>query len=320
MKGVMDIVFYEIFEEEEKAVRAFLPPSIKAAFKKETVQAAGDVKAPAPLISTRTQSIIPPTWAEDLQGILTRSTGFDHLKNFTGKIECGYLPEYCVRSVAEHAVMLIFGLLKGIRKQLEQFANFNRDGLTGREVTGRRLLVIGVGRIGEEIAKLGKAFGMHVKGVDVDPRLKDFNYVPLEEGLAWADVIVCSAALTDSTRGLLNYAKLAKAPRGAVLINISRGEITPAADMIRLLNEGILGGAGFDVFEDENRFADELRSGVTTQPHTKSILEMSARLNVLCTPHNAFNTQEALQRKAEQTAVSVVHFLEKKKFLFSLPK
>lgn len=315
----MDIAFYEIFEEEEKAIRSFLPASIKAVFKKETVQASGDAAPPAPLISTRTQSSIPSAWAADLKGILTRSTGYDHLKDFAGKTECGYLPEYCVRAVAEHAVMLIFGLLKGVRRQLVQFAEFNRDGLTGREVAGKHLLILGVGRIGEEIAQLGGALGMEVKGVDVDQRLKDFDYVSVEEGVRWADVIVCAAALNDSTRGLLNYDALAKAPRGAVLVNVSRGEITPVSDMVRLLDEGILGGAGFDVFENEGCFADELRSGVVSDSQAKMIIEMNARDNVICTPHNAFNTEEALKRKSEQAAESVVHFLKENKFPYPVP-
>ena len=160
----MDVMFYEVFEEEEKLLRRYLPRRIKAGFTRKTIQGKGSRRAPASLISIRTQSVIPPAWAKSLLGILTRSTGYDHLREYrirhAPQMSCGYLPLYCARSVAEHAILVMMALLRRLKKQMKQFNRFHRDGLTGGECLGRCLLVIGVGHIGQEVVKLARGVGM----------------------------------------------------------------------------------------------------------------------------------------------------------------
>ena len=121
----MDVYFYEAFEEEAAELKRYLPAGVNAQFDARTVQEAGhaDVASPpAPLISTRTQSRLPIAWADHLVGILTRSTGYDHLLAYAqqtgGRVPMGYLPLYCHRACAEQAMMLALGLLRKLPRQV----------------------------------------------------------------------------------------------------------------------------------------------------------------------------------------------------------
>ena len=244
----MDVFFYEAFEEEEKAIKHHLPADIKAGFSHKTTQEYGNAEPAAALISVRTQSLIPAEWAPKLSGILSRSTGYDHLTAYLKEcgrtIPCGYLPLYCSRAVAEQAMLLWMTLLRKLRQQVQQFATFHRDGITGRECQGKILLVVGVGNIGSEVVRIGQGLGMEVLGVDIVQKHSFVNYVSIQEGLAKAEVIVCAMNLMADNVGYFRYERLRSAKRGAIFINIARGEFSPSVDLIRLLDEGVLGGAG----------------------------------------------------------------------------
>lgn len=322
---MVDVYFYEVFEEEAKALKRLLPPSISYELTSATIQEAGHSHPPARLISIRTQSIIPQEWASALDGILSRSTGYDHLILYQAQVDlppaCGYLEEYATRAVAEQAILLMMALFRKLPQQLKQFAAFERDGLTGLECAGKRLLVVGVGRIGSEIARIGLALGMEVKGVDIVQKHTFLPYVERDEGIRWADVIICAMNLTDENRGYFSYKLLKQAKTGVLFINIARGEHAPLHDLLQLLEEHHLGGVGLDVFEDEPLLASSLRSAAINGPeslrHLKALMKFP---NVLLTPHNAFNTVEAVERKARYTVQQILHFLEHKKFLWQLPE
>jgi len=311
-----DVVFYEVFTEEEEALRRHLPEGVDAVYSPETVQAAGAGRPRAKLVSIRTQSVIPVSWAKELSGILTRSTGTDHLPAFRKwcglDVPCGYLPDYCSHAVAEHAVLTAMALLRKLKRQMLQFGRFGRDGITGSEAAGRKLVVVGVGRIGSELVRLGRMLEMQVMGVDPEPKLQDLEYVSLEEGVRRAEVLVSAVPLKQDTRGMFNYALLRQAGPGLVFVNVSRGETSPVRDLRRLLDENILGGLGMDVFEAEAALAGSLRDGSPEPvPAAADIRELNGRGEVIFTPHNAFNTRQALERKARLSAEAVMCFLEK---------
>lgn len=316
----MDVMFYEVFEEEEVLLKRFLPSSIVAEYTAETIQTRRSTFAPASLISIRTQSQIPVSWADALHGILTRSTGCDHLRTYQSQcgkmMPCGYLPFYCARAVAEHAVMMMMCLLRRVKKQMIQLETFHRNGLTGAECLNRCLLIIGVGNIGQEVVKIGRGLGMNVRGVDLVRRVPDLEYVTVEEGIPRADAIICALPLTEQTRGMLDFRQLCRAARSPVFVNVGRGEVSPAADLQRLLDENILNGLALDVFEDEGCFADCLRTGNRLQlsESGKILWLLKDRAQVILTPHNAFNTAEAIEKKAAQTCESVLQFLKKGTF------
>jgi D-lactate dehydrogenase len=307
----MDVYFYEAFEEEVAALRRHLPAGVSAGFSDKTIQEAGDWEPVAPLISIRTQSVVPPAWAVKVRGIVSRTTGYDHLVG--QKIPCGYLPHYCNRAVAEQALLLVMALLRKLPAQIAQFPKFQRDGLTGQECTGKRLLVVGVGNIGAEVMKIAQALGMETRGVDLVQRYDSVSYMSIDDGLAWADIIVCSMNLTDTNAGYFLHETLKRAKRGAIFVNIARGELSPTDDLARLLDEGHLGGLALDVYENESALAVGLRSGKATFP-------LASRPNVILTPHNAFNTSEAVNRKAEQTVQQIVHFQKHGSFVWVRPE
>ncbi len=319
----MDTFFYEAFSEEEEALRRYLPNTISAGFTHETIQESGHTTPPAALISTRTQSFIPREWGRHIKGILTRSTGYDHIISFLtdpGKqVRAGYLPLYCSRAVAEQALLLWLGLMRKIRSQMAHLLHFNRDELTGTECAGKTLLVVGVGNIGSEVCHIGEALGMNVFGVDIVKRHPSVSYVSIDEGIVKADVICCSMNLTDKNHGYFTYDLLKKAKPGAVFVNIARGELSPASVLLRLIAEGLLGGVGLDVYENEGDLAVTLRSGIT--PHTpamRSVLDLAGHENVILTPHNAFNTTESVERKAHMSIEQLGHFLKHKEFIWKV--
>jgi D-lactate dehydrogenase len=315
----MDVFFYEAFKEEADALRPILGNQVSYGITDKTIQETGDIHPPARLISIRTQSIIPIEWENKLDGVLSRSTGYDHLKKYLGAIRtqlpCGHLEEYATRAVAEHAVLLMMNLMRRLPQQMAQFQKFNRDGLTGGECAGKNLLVVGVGRIGSEIVKIGSALGMNVRGVDIVQRNKEVKYCGKEDGVVWADIIICAINLTKENHGYFSYNVLKLAKHGFLFINIARGEHAPLSGLLQLENEDHIGGLGLDVFEDEPNVAVALRSGqtnISTEAQTLNALLLKP--NVLFTPHNAFNTCEAVHRKSQFSVDEILYFLKNKTF------
>jgi D-lactate dehydrogenase len=321
----MNVFFYEAFAEERDAIQKCLAGTfIEVGFTPATIQEQGDRHPPAALISIRTQSILPLEWRDDLMGILSRSTGYDHLRAYLdgcGKsIPCGYLPIYCNRSVAEQAMMLWMALLRKLPQQLSHFQRFMRDGLTGRECRGKVLLIVGVGHIGSEIAWIGQGLGMEVHGVDIEEKHTHVRYLALHEGLARADIIVCAMNLTEENQGFFSYELLRATKRGVIFVNIARGELSPAAGLLRLLKEGCLGGIAMDVFNHESELALSLREGlVSSDPEVKATLELANHPQVILTPHNAFNTREAVARKASHSVEQIAYFLQHGHFCWPIP-
>lgn len=317
----MDVFLYEVFEEEAALFRQYAGKRFSYETTSKTIQEACHKEPPAKLISIRTQSHIPREWANSLSGILSRSTGYDHLiafKQKTGaRIPCGYLDEYATRAVAEHAVLLILALFRRLTSQIAKFQSFNRDAITGMECKGRNLLVVGVGRIGTEIVEIGRGLGMNVRGIDIVRDKREVEYVSVEEGISWADVIVCSMNLTEENRRYFSYDLLSQSRVGAIFVNIARGELSPLKDLLRLLKEGHLGGVGLDVFENEGNLALALRSGQASETN-EVVQEMMNYPNVIMTPHNAFNTLEAIRRKTQMSIDQILYFLKNKDFVWKL--
>ncbi|MEA3494896.1 MAG: NAD(P)-dependent oxidoreductase [Bacteroidota bacterium] len=320
----MDIIFYEAFEEEEKEIKKHLPKNINAEFTWKSIQEYGSKEPPAKIISTRTQSIYPIKWAKKIKGILSRSTGYDHLKEYQKKVSAdisyGYLPLYCHRAVAEQALLLWMSLLRKLPQQIKSFSRFHRDGLTGRETEEKTLLVVGVGNIGSEVAKIGHGLGMKVLGVEIDIKHPNEKYVSIDEGIKKADIIVCAMNLTDKNHNYFNFELLMKAKKDAVFVNISRGEISPSLELLKVLNKNHLSGVALDVFDSEKELANVLRNNAkTNNEETLATLKLMKKSNVILTPHNSFNSVEGVKRKSEQSVEQTISFLKTGKFIWSVP-
>ena len=314
-----DVFFYEAFAEEEPVLRQFMPAHISAGYTPLTIQEFGGSEPAARLISTRTISRVPFAWAPALDGILTRSTGYDHLSEFVASGSAspalGFLPFYCHRAVAEQAMLMWMALLRKLSQQEKAFLTFQRDHVTGAECQGKTLVVVGVGNIGSEICRVGQALGMRVLAVDIDPRFAEFEYLPVEAALPLADVVVCAMDFNRSNAGYFDADRIGNCKQGAMFVNISRGELSPSTVLLEGVRSGQLGGVGLDAFDHEPALAAALKHGApSSDPEVLAARELMQLENVICTPHNAFNTAEAVLRKSEHSVQQIVAFHESGRF------
>jgi len=320
-----DIFFYEAFQEEQEELKKFLPENINAGFSWETIQETGHKRPQSKIISVRTQSKIPHKWADSLNGILTRSTGYDHVKRYraeTGvEVKAGYLPLYCNRSVAEQAALLWMSLLRKLPKQICQFDEFERDNITGSECMGKNIGIVGIGNIGYEVFKIAKGLGMNPLPVDVVKRYDDVEYTDIESVMNEADIICCCMNLNSTNKGFFDYDFFKKCKKRVVFVNVARGELSPQSGLFRLLQEGVISAVGMDVFDGESELAGLLRdTSPTENKEVEAAIKMSNLDNVIFTPHNAFNTMEAVVNKSEQSIQQLEHFLQNGDFLWPLPE
>jgi D-3-phosphoglycerate dehydrogenase / 2-oxoglutarate reductase len=199
------------------------------------------------------------------------------------------------RAVAEGALTLALALLKRLPELGAAVAARDwdaRDRLAIRDAQGATLGIVGFGRIGRELADLGRALGMHV--IAHDPLVDDAT-TPLDALFENADVVSLHAPLTSETRGLVGPALLSLAKPGLVLVNTARGALVSSLDdLLAALESGRLGGVGLDVFEDE--------PPDPTHP-------LFAHPRVLATPHALGQTvgaREAVFRKMAEGLAAVL--------------
>ncbi|MFA5098687.1 MAG: hydroxyacid dehydrogenase [Candidatus Paceibacterota bacterium] len=263
----------------------------------------------------------------NLKLITTRSTGFDHidLKAAAAKnIQVAYVPGYGDNTVAEFAFGLILTLSRKIYEaadRLKETCSFSLEGLRGFDLAGKTIGIVGTGRIGRHAIKIAKGFDMNVVASDVKPdenfaKEIGFKYVPFDELLSVSDVISLHVPNIPSTNHLINLQNIDKIKKGAILINTSRGAVIEPAALIKGMNEGILGGAGLDVLEEEGAISDEkelVLYGHPEEHNLKTVIQNHVLIdmkNVIVTPHNAFNTVEALRRILDTDLENIKSFSE----------
>jgi D-lactate dehydrogenase len=233
--------------------------------------------------------------------IALRSAGYDHV-DLTVAIQLGIrvanVPEYSPYSIAEHAVAMLMTVNRKIIESqiLMELQDFRLDTLTGFDLHGKVVGVVGTGKIGIAFAKIMIGFGAVILASDpvISPEAKTIGikYVPFDELIKNCDVISIHCPLNGSTKNLFSKAQFGQMKTGSILINTSRGGIVNTTDLIDALEEGTLGAACLDVYDKEK--------GLFFEDHRGSILHdaVFARLrsfkNVLLTGHQAFLTREAL--------------------------
>ncbi len=174
-----------------------------------------------------------------------------------------------------------------------------KDGLVGFELFGKTFGVIGTGAIGTRVAKIAAAFGCKVlafsRTVKEDLVQAGVQYVTLDELLAQSDFVSLHVPLTEETRGLINAEAISKMKQGAVLLNTARGPVVDSKALADALNSGKLAGAGIDVFENEPPIAKE---------HP-----LCSAKNAVLTPHVAFASREALEKRADIVFANIEKWL-----------
>jgi len=263
-----------------------------------------------------------------LKLIATRSTGIDHIdQNYCQKknIIIANVPHYGQNTVAEQAFALILALSRRITEGVDRVRQgaFSPVGLTGIDLKDKVLGVVGVGNIGKYVIKIANGFGMKVIGVarTPDPKLAKelkFEYINLEECLRRADIVTLHVPLVKGTFHLINRQNIKKMKKGSFLINTSRGPIVETEAILWALDQGILAGAGLDVIEEEEAIdePERLFDPYLSRDDLKELVAahlLRERKNVVITPHNAFNTKEAIARIIASTVKNITNFLKEKK-------
>lgn len=262
----------------------------------------------------------------ELKIITTRSTGYEHIDLTEAEkknIPVSTVPSYGENTVAEFAFALILSLSRKIfasYDRIKESGSWSLDGLQGFDLRGKTIGVVGTGKIGRHSIKIAKGFGMNVIAFDAFPDEKlaaeeGIKYVSFEDLLKTSDVITLHVPDLPTTKHMINMGNIGIVKRGAVLINTARGSVVETAAIVKGLNEGILGGAGLDVLEEEVPTKDEREFllGTRNDEHDLKIMLQNHLLidmdNVIITPHNAFNTKEALERILQTTVDNINAFI-----------
>lgn len=257
--------------------------------------------------------------------IVTRSTGFDHIDLAVCEargIVVSNIPSYGERTVAEYAFALLLTLSRKLYpaiKRVHEDGRFHTEGLKGFDLAEKTLGVVGTGRIGCHVIKIASGFDMKVVAYDPFPKPDlektcSMKYVTLEELLAQSDAITMHAPYMPSTHHLLNSTNMKLIKRGAVLINTARGALIETMALVDALSSGILSGAALDVLEEEGYVGEEQKlfgaqkQGAGQMETVLADHQLLSFSNVIITPHNAFNTQEALERILEITVENIQAF------------
>jgi D-lactate dehydrogenase len=329
----MKAVFFEVRDwEKEYLQKAFLD----ATFFSEKLLALSGVEgsgqmSDAEVISVFVDSNIDTHALEklpNLKMITVRATGYDNVDiaacKARGIVVCN-VPFYGENTVAEHAFGLLLDLSRKIHQSVASVKHdgFSVAGLTGFDLKGRTIGIVGLGHIGQHVARIANGFEMKVIAFDPheDKKLAKklgVEYASLEEVLKNSDIITLHVPHNEHTHHLINSQNISLIKKGAYLINTARGGIVETNALIKALDDGTLAGAGLDVLEEEAALKEEahlLSKDSTRHGDFKVLLQdhvLMERENVIITPHNAFNSKEALERIMETTVENIHGFIDGK--------
>lgn len=259
----------------------------------------------------------------NLKFISTMSTGFDHIdmvecKN--RKIVVSNVSTYGEITVAEHAFALILTISRRIIESHERVSEgkFTPEGLTGFDLYGKTLGVIGVGNIGTHVIRIAKGIGMEVLGYKrtPDPKLEadlGFHLTDMDTLLSKSDIITLHVPYSQETHHMIGVEQFGKMKDGVIIINTARGALIDTDALVAALESGRVKAAGLDVLEEEPMLQEE--KALLSQEFNKEALMHTLEnhmllnnKNVIITPHNAFNSTEALQRIIHTTKENIENF------------
>lgn len=242
--------------------------------------------------------------------IAMRCAGYNNvdIRYAQDKIPVVRVPAYSPHAVAEHAMALLLTLNRRIHKAFLRTRDFNfsLNGLTGFDLYGKTVGVVGTGKIGSAFIDICRGFGMKVLAYDVFPNIDGVEYVDMETLLKRSDLISLHCPLTPSTRHIINAKSIDKMKKGVFIVNTSRGALIDSEALLYgLLNEKI-GGACLDVYEEESDLFYEDNSATIVKDDILS--RLICLPNVIVTSHQGFLTGEALTNIASTTLENISEF------------
>ena len=248
-----------------------------------------------------------------------RCAGFNNvdMKHAFGKLHVLRVPAYSPYAVAEHTMALLLTSIRRIHKAYirSRDYNFSLANLTGFDLYGKTVGVIGTGRIGRVFIDICRGFGMKVlaydkyraEGLDNGDTIR---YVELDELFENSDIISLHCPLTEETNHIIDEKALEKCQKGVVILNTSRGGLVDAEALLMGIKSRKVGAACLDVYEEESDIFFEDNSGHIMEDDT--LARLISMPNVIVTSHQAFLTEEALENIAETTVKNLVTFFETK--------
>ncbi len=271
----------------------------------------------------------------NLKAIITFSTGFDHI-DFTevkkrGIVVCN-VPSYGDYTVAQHTLTLILALSKKLFESVKRVkeGHYDYHGMRGFDLRGKTIGIIGTGKIGKAVVKMLAGFEMNIQAYDPYPdkefaKVNHFKYVPLNTLLKTSDIVSLHVPLLKNTKHLLNKTNLKIIKPGAFVINTSRGGLVDGEALYNALQSGRVAGAGLDVLEDEEIMRDPVL--LFSEKCEECTIRTSLINNLLIdhprtivTPHNAFNTTEAILRIINTSLENLDNFVKGKPTNIVAPK
>ncbi|MBP5328878.1 MAG: 2-hydroxyacid dehydrogenase [Spirochaetaceae bacterium] len=262
---------------------------------------------------TVNNEVIDKLYEDGVKMIALRCAGYNNVdvKHAFGKLHVVHVPAYSPYAVAEHAAALLLTSIRRIHKAYNRTRDFNfsLSGLTGFDLHGKTVGVIGTGKIGRIFIDICRGFGMNVIAYDVFPsKNSGIEYVDLDELFSRSDVISLHCPLNDDTKHMINVDAIEKMKKGVVILNTSRGALIDAEALLDGIKARKVGAACLDVYEEEADIFFEDRSGHILNDELLS--RLISMPNVIVTSHQAFLTEEALSNIAETTVSNIKSFFE----------
>lgn len=262
---------------------------------------------------TLNKTVIDLLYDNGIRVAALRCTGFNNVdfEAAFGKITVFRVPVYSPYAVAEHAIGLLLVVNRKLHKAFYRTRdyNFSLNGLTGFDLHGKTISVIGTGAIGKALVSIAQGFGMRVQAYDPYPdKSLSVSYVSLEEVWRNSDVISLHCPLNESTHHMINAETIAKMKPGVILINTSRGALIDSEALLDALKEKQIAAAGLDVYEEESElFFEDYSSEIVKDDILSRLISLP---NVFLTSHQAFLTKEALESIANTTLDNLKRYFE----------
>ena len=277
--------------------------------RKELLSAVKDAHVLVPTIGDKIDASLLSAASSNLKLIANYGAGYDHIDIKTA-LQRGIIvtntPSVLTTDTADMTMALILAIPRKLREGHEEMQSGNWKGwspsaMIGMRITGKKLGILGMGRIGQAIAKRAKAFDLDINyhnrrrlHENIEKSLSATYWEDLEEMLATVDILVVSASLNQSSLYLLNSKYLGKMKPTAYLVNISRGEIIDQRALVRQLKDGRLGGAGLDVYDSEEVIGSDFKS----------------LKNVFLLPHMGSSTLEGRIEMGEKVIINIKTYLD----------
>ena len=258
------------------------------------------------------KAVIDALVESNIKLIALRCAGYNNvdIEYAYGKIDIVRVPAYSPYAVAEHAMALLLTSIRRIHKAYIRTRDFNfsLNGLTGFDLHGKTIGVVGTGKIGRILIDISRGFGMKVIAYDKFPA-KDsgIDYVSLDEIWEKSDIISLHCPLTDETEHMVNADSIDRMKKGVVLINTSRGALVDSEALLEGIKERKIGAACLDVYEEESDvFFHDFSGHIVADDVLARLISMP---NVIVTSHQAFLTKEALENISLTTYANIREYL-----------